>query len=153
MSTPTERVTRVPLRGGAEIPQLGFGVFQVPLLQTAEVVREALAAGYRHIDTAAAYQNEQGVGEALRNLGLERERDDPVIERIAAAHSRTPAQVVIRWHLQTGNVVIPKSVTPERIRANFEVFDFELDEEQMREIASLERDGRIGPDPDTFLSP
>ena len=76
-----------------------------------------------------------------------------LIERIAEAHSRTPAQVVIRWHLQTANVVIPKSVTPERIRANFEVFDFELDEEQMREIASLERDGRIGPDPDTFLSP
>src|SRR5256885_16547094 len=74
MSTPTERVTRVPLRGGAEIPQLGFGVFQVPLLQTAEVVREALAAGYRHIDTAAAYQNEQGVGEAVRSFGLEREQ-------------------------------------------------------------------------------
>jgi len=280
MSTPTERVATVPLRGGGEIPQLGFGVFQVPPVETAEVVRGALAAGYRHIDTAAAYQNEQGVGEAVRSFGLEREQvfvttkcwntqqgyerakralgrslermgfdyvdlylihwpapsqdlyvetwrafvelhqeglaraigvsnfepahlqrviegtgvtpainqvelhpyfqqeklrrehaglgivteawsplgqgrelGDPAIARIAEACSRTPAQVVIRWHLQSGNVVIPKSVTPERIRANFEVFDFDLDQEQMRVIAALERDGRMGPDPNTFLSP
>jgi len=74
MSTPTERVATVPLHGGGEIPQLGFGVFQVPPVETAEVVRGALAAGYRHIDTAAAYQNEQGVGEAVRSFGLEREQ-------------------------------------------------------------------------------
>jgi 2,5-diketo-D-gluconate reductase A len=280
MSTPTERVATVPLRGGGGIPQLGFGVFQVPPEETAGVVREALASGYRHIDTAAAYQNEHGVGEAVRSFGLEREQvfvttkcwntqqgyerakralgrslerlgfdyvdlylihwpapsqdlyvetwrafvelhqqglaraigvsnfesahlqrvteetgvtpainqvelhpyfqqeklgreharleivteawsplgqgrelNDPTIAWIADAHSRTPAQVVIRWHLQSGNVVIPKSVTAERIRANFEVFDFELDEEQMRAIAALERDGRMGPDPNTFLSP
>jgi 2,5-diketo-D-gluconate reductase A len=279
VSTPTQRVPRIPLRGG-EIPQLGFGVFQVPPEDTDLVVREALGAGYRHIDTASAYRNEQGVGEAIRASALERgevfvttkcwnsqqgfepaqralarslerlgldsvdlylihwpapaqglyvdtwrafiemqqeglsgaigvsnfkpthlrrlieetggtpainqvelhpyfqqadlrrehERlgivteawsplgqgavlADPVIERIALAHSRTPAQVVIRWHVQLGNVVIPKSVTPERIRANFEVFDFDLDERQMSDIASLDRGARIGPDPDTFLSP
>jgi len=60
---------------------------------------------------------------------------------------------VIRWHLQLGNVVIPKSVTPARIRENFDVFDFELDDEGMAAIAALDRGQRIGPDPDTFVQP
>ena len=93
------------------------------------------------------------VTEAWSPLGQGRELGDPLIERIAEAHSRTPAQVVIRWHLQLGTVVIPKSVTAERIRANIEVFDFALDERQMHAIAALERGERMGPDPDKFLSP
>ena len=77
---------------------------------------------------------------------------DPTIVRIGEAHSRTAGQVVIRWHLQLGLVVIPKSVTPERIEQNFDVLDFRLSEE-MDAIAGLEQDRRIGPDPRTFVRP
>jgi diketogulonate reductase-like aldo/keto reductase len=280
MSTSTSRVPTIPLRGGAEIPQLGFGVFQVPPAQTIEAVAQALSIGYRHIDTAAAYGNEAQVGEAIRASGLDRrdvfvttkcwnddqgyeeakracrrslerlgfdyidlylihwpvptreryvptwrafielqaegharsigvsnflpahlqrviaetgetpainqielhpyyqqrelrsehERlgivteaysplgqamvlEDPAIVAIAQAHSRTPAQVVLRWHLQIGNVTIPKSVTAERIRQNFEVFDFELTDAEMQAINELDSGRRIGPDPETFVSP
>jgi 2,5-diketo-D-gluconate reductase A len=280
MITSTSPVPTIPLRGGAEIPQLGFGVFQVPPAQTIEVVAQALSIGYRHIDTAAAYGNEAQVGEAIRASGLDRDEvfvttkcwnddqgyeeakracrrslerlgfdyidlylihwpvparerylatwrafielqaegharsigvsnflrahlqrviaetgetpainqielhpyyqqrelrseherlgivteaysplgqamvlEDPVIVAIAQAHSRTPAQVVLRWHLQIGNVTIPKSVTAERIRQNLEVFDFELTDAEMHEIDELDSGRRIGPDPETFVSP
>jgi len=280
MSTIGNQTPNIPLRGGEQIPQLGFGVFQVPPSQTAEVALQALQAGYRHIDTAAAYRNEAGVGQALRASGLSRHEvflttkcfnddhgrerarrafdaslehldvdyldlylihwpvpahdkyvetwkafielrdeglirsigvsnfnpahlerliaetgetpainqvelhpyfqqvglrrehealgivteswsplaqgevlDDPVILRIAEAHSKTPGQVVIRWHLQLGCVVIPKSVTPERIRQNFEVFDFELTGQEMEEIDALDAGRRTGPDPETFVRP
>jgi 2,5-diketo-D-gluconate reductase A len=273
-------VPAVTLRDGVEIPQLGFGVFQVPPDDTQATVEEALAAGYRHIDTAGAYRNERGVGAAIRAAGIAREEvfvttklwnsqqgydstlaafekslgrlgmdhvdlylihwpvptedryldtwraferiqgegrartigvsnfrvedlerlkaeaealptvnqielhpnlqqaelrawhadhgvateawsplaqgallSDPTIEALAAEHGRTPAQVILRWHLQIGNVVIPKSVTPERIRENFALFDFELDEEEMAAIARLDSGARIGPDPATFVSP
>ena len=76
--------------------------------------------------------------------------DDPAITAIADRHGRTPAQVVLRWHLQLGNIVIPKSVTPERIRENLALFDFELSAEDLATIAALDRDERTGPDPDTF---
>jgi 2,5-diketo-D-gluconate reductase A len=274
------QIPNIPLGGGVEIPQLGFGVFQVPPAQTEEVVAQALAVGYRHIDTAAAYRNEAAVGRAIRASGLERSEvflttkcwnddqgyeeskralagslerlgleqldlylihwpvpahdryvdtwrafvemraqgltrsigvsnfnpehlrrvidetgqkpainqielhpylqqaelrrvheelgivteswsplaqgavlEDPTIVSIARAHSRTAGQVVIRWHLQLGIVVIPKSVTPGRIRENFDVFDFELTPDEMRAIEQLDRGGRIGPDPATFIRP
>lgn len=273
-------MTTIPtltLNDGAEIPQLGFGVFQVPPRETAEAVAQALEAGYRHIDTAAAYRNEEGVGEAIAAAGLPREElfvttklwnadqgydealrafdasarrlrldavdlylihwptpardryvpswralerlqsegrvrsigvsnfqpahlrrlfdegavvpavnqvelhpylqqpqlrafhaeheiateawsplaqgavlDDPAIVAIAQAHGRTPAQVVLRWHLQLGNVVIPKSVTPARIAENLDVFGFELSDEQLAALAALDRGQRTGPDPDTM---
>src|SRR5919205_2191830 len=73
MTTSTDQVPRIPLRGDTEIPQLGFGVFQVPPEDTAGVVGRALQPGYRHIDTAAAYENEEGVGQAIRASGLARE--------------------------------------------------------------------------------
>jgi diketogulonate reductase-like aldo/keto reductase len=79
--------------------------------------------------------------------------DDPAVVAIAARHGRTPAQVLIRWHLQIGNVVIPKSVTPERIVENLDVFGFELTAEDIAAIDALDRGGRIGPDPDTFVTP
>jgi 2,5-diketo-D-gluconate reductase A len=277
MATSTDPVPRVALRGGAEIPQLGFGVFQIPPNDTEEVVAEALASGYRHIDTAAAYRNESAVGLAIHASGIDRGEvfvtskcfnDDhgyeqatrachaslkrlemdyldlylihwPVpahdryvetwrafidlreagvvrtigvsnfqpahLERLIAetgetpalnqvelhphfqqlglryeheqlgivteawsplaqgavlgepaitgAHAKTPAQVVIRWHLQQGNVVIPKSVTPQRIEENFEVFDFALSDGEMEAIDELDAGRRIGPDPDTFIRP
>ncbi|MFD8204823.1 aldo/keto reductase [Streptomyces sp. NPDC059695] len=268
-------VPTITLNNGVEIPQLGFGVFQVADDATTTAVTAALEAGYRSIDTAAVYGNEAGVGRALAASGLAREDlfvttklwnadqgydstlrafdaslaklgldyvdlylihwptpardlyrdswralerlaeegriraagvsnfqpehlrrlmdgaaltpavnqielhpalqqselravhgehrivteawsplaqgavlDDPAIVAIAAAHGASPAQVVIRWHLQLGNVVIPKSVTPARIRANFDVFGFVLTDEEMAVIAGLDRDLRTGPHPD-----
>ena len=78
--------------------------------------------------------------------------EDPAITRIAESVSRSPAQVVLRWHIQRGDIVFPKSVTPERIRSNFELFDFELGGDQMAAISGLDRgaNGRNGPDPYTF---
>jgi 2,5-diketo-D-gluconate reductase A len=276
MTNATE-VPALTLHDGVEIPQLGFGVFQIPPEETQEAVEEALGAGYRHVDTAAAYRNEAGVGAAIAATGVAREdvfvttklwngqqgydstlaafekslerlgtghvdlylihwprpdRDlfldtwraferiheeggarsigvsnfrvedlerleqkaeqrptvnqielhlrfqqaelrawdadheivteawsplaqgdlleDGTIETVAAHHDRTPAQVILRWHLQVGNVVIPKSATPERIRENFEIFDFELSEDDMAALARLDTGERIGPDPGTF---
>jgi len=267
----------VTLNNGVQIPQLGFGVFQIKPEQTAEAVTEALKVGYRHIDTAQMYGNEKQVGQAIAqseldrsdifvtsklnndrqsfddalaafdqslvDLGLERidlflihwplptvrdyteawralERvysegraraigvsnfqpqhlrklhaetdvppavnqielhpylvqdelrafnaehgiateawspiaqglvlDDPAIARLAEAHGRTPAQIVLRWHLQLGNIIFPKSANPKRMRENFEIFDFELSETDLGMISSLNRDERTGPDPDVF---
>jgi len=273
-------VPSIRLHDGVEIPQLGFGTFQVPPEDTQEIVEQALEVGYRHIDTAAAYQNEKGVGAAIaasdiprdeifvttklwnehqghdsaleafeksvgrlgtghvdlylihwpvpsedqfvetwkafekihadggaRTIGvsnfriddlerLERESEmrptvnqielhpahqqselrawqdehgivteawsplaqgqsleDEVVAEIAAAHGKTPAQAILRWHIQLGNVIFPKSATPERIRENFELFDFELSGEEMERMAGLDEGERIGPDPATFVAP
>jgi 2,5-diketo-D-gluconate reductase A len=274
----TTSIPHLDVNDGHNIPQLGFGVFQVPPEDTAEVVRHALSTGYRSIDTAAMYGNESGVGEAVTHSGLDRDEvfittklandmhghdnalraldeslgklgmdyvdlylihwprpaegkfvetwqaftelkqegrarsigvsnfraqdleaiidatgvppavnqielhprfaqaelrrvhakhdilteawsplgqgellDDATISQIASEHDRTPAQVILRWHIQLGNVVIPKSVTPARIEENFRVFDFELSADDMRAIGELDSsDGRIGPDPSTF---
>ncbi|MGA5319313.1 aldo/keto reductase [Streptomyces seoulensis] len=267
----------ITLNNGVRMPQLGFGVFQVPDDETAEAVGHALRAGYRSVDTAAIYGNERGVGRAIAESGIARDElfvttklwnDDQghdstltafdasldrlgldhvdlylihwptpardryldtwrALERILAegraraigvsnfqvphlrrlmehsgivpavnqielhpalqqaelrafhaehgiateawsplaqgavlgdeailsaarAHGVTPAQVVIRWHLQTGNVVIPKSVTPERIRQNLDVFGFQLADAELDAIAALDRGLRTGPDPDTL---
>jgi 2,5-diketo-D-gluconate reductase A len=280
MTTSTTQVPAIPLSDGETIPQLGFGVFQVPPEDTAEAVTRALLGGYRHIDTAAGYHNEAGVGQAIHAAGLERNEvfvttkcanddhgreqakhalkasleqlemeyvdlylihwpvpsrdkyvetwqsfidlqkdglarsigvsnfqpahlerlinetgvtptvnqvelhprlqqlglrhehaelgivteawsplaqgavlDDPTITEIAETHGKTPGQVVLRWHLQLGNVVIPKSVTPERIVENFDVFGFTLSAAEMAAIEALDAGERIGPDPDTFIRP
>lgn len=90
------------------------------------------------------------VTEAWSPLGQGRLLDEDVVVEIAEEHEKTPAQVILRWHMQLGNVAIPKSVTPERIRANFEIFDFELSDEEMGRIDGLDEGHRFGPDPDTF---
>ncbi|WP_128379050.1 aldo/keto reductase [Streptomyces cavernae] len=260
------------------MPQLGFGVWQIPDDEAERAVTTALEAGYRSIDTAAIYGNEEGTGKALAASGLPREDlfvttklwnsehgydstlrafdvsmeklgldyldlylihwplpakgryidtyrafeklhadgrvraiglsnflpehieqlteatsvipavnqielhphlqqheareyhaqqgiateawsplgqgkgllEVPAIVAIAQKHGRTPAQVVLRWHLELGNVVIPKSVTPSRIKENIEVFDFSLDTEDLAAISALNEGRRLGPDPATF---
>jgi len=273
-------VPSLTLHDGVEIPQLGFGVFQVPPEETQSVVELALLAGYRHIDTAGAYRNEKGVGAAIAASGLPREdvfvttklwnsqqgydstlaafegslgrlnldyvdlylihwpvptedrfvdtwraferiheegrastigvsnfriedlerleqetetrptvnqielhprlqqaelrgwhaehgiateawsplaqgelHADEAIVGVAERRGKTPAQAILRWHLQIGNVVIPKSVTPQRIRENLDVFDFELSEDDLATFESLDSGERIGPNPATFVSP
>jgi 2,5-diketo-D-gluconate reductase A len=269
-------VPTIRLSNGVQMPQLGFGVWQVPDDEAATAVGTALEAGYRSIDTAAIYENETGTGKALAASGIPREElfvttklwnrehghdstlrafdaslarlgleyvdlylihwpvpsqdryvetwqafekiladgraraigvsnfhphhlrrlieetgtvpalnqielhprlqqgdarafhaehgiateawsplgqgkdllSDPKLTEIARKHQRTVAQVVLRWHLQTGNVVIPKSVTPSRIAENFDVFSFELDAEDLAAVAALDTGSRLGPDPD-----
>jgi 2,5-diketo-D-gluconate reductase A len=274
-------VPTIELNDGARIPQLGFGVFQIPADETAAAVKAALEIGYRHIDTAEMYGNERGVGQGVQDAGLDRadvyitsklnngfhrpddarrafddtlsalasdyvdlflihwplptlydgdfvstwhvleefkkdgrarsigvsnfqtahlERlakessvvpavnqievhpyftneevraygrehgiateawspiaqgkvlDDPVVERIAKAINKSPAQVVLRWHVQRGDIVFPKSVSPDRMRQNFELFDFELDGSDIDALSALDKgeSGRTGPNPDVF---
>jgi 2,5-diketo-D-gluconate reductase A len=267
----------ITFNDGRSIPQVGLGVWQTPNDIAAPSVRAAIAAGYRHVDTAAIYENEEGVGEGIRFSGVDRKdiflttklwndaqgfdtalkafdqslkrlgtdyvdlylihwpspgrnryvdswkalarlkeegrarsigvsnfaaahleriigetgvtpvlnqvelhpdfqqralREvherlgikteswsplgqgrllaNPAIGAVAAKHGRTPAQVIIRWHLDNGLIVIPKSITPSRIEENFKVFDFKLDAEDLARIKALDSAGaRIGPDPVT----
>jgi 2,5-diketo-D-gluconate reductase A len=99
-----------------------------------------------------AFHREHGiVTEAWSPLGRGGDLlEEPVLEEIAARHERTTAQVVLRWHVQLGNVVIPKSVTPSRIEENFQIFDFTLSDDELRAIDGLDADRRIGPDPTKF---
>jgi diketogulonate reductase-like aldo/keto reductase len=270
-------VPTIMLNNGRTIPQLGFGVFQVPDADTAGAVRHALDAGYRSIDTAALYRNERSVGRAVAESGIPRDElfittkvwntdqgydstlrafdkslgklamdyvdlylihwptparglyvetwtaleklladgrtraigvsnfqpehlrrlfdasdvvpavnqielhpelqqtelrefharhgivteawsplargallDHPALAALAKNHGRTPAQVILRWQIQLGNVAIPRSVTPSRIRENIETFDFTLGDEDLATIGGLDRNGRVGPHPDTF---
>jgi 2,5-diketo-D-gluconate reductase A len=270
-------VPTLTLNNGVEIPQLGFGVFQIKPEDTVKATTSALEIGYRHIDTAQMYGNEREVGQAVRESGIPREdvfvtsklnnnrlerddilrafdetmtalgfdyldlflihwplpavadhvarwkameeiyaggrvnaigvsnfhpnhlrnlfaageikpavnqievspfltqdelrafdadhqivteawsplargkvADDPVIGRIAERLGRSPAQVTLRWHIQRGDVVFPKSVTRSRIEENFAIFDFELDEADMTAISALDRGERTGPNPDEF---
>ena len=276
----TSTVPTIVLNNGHAIPQLGFGVWQVPDDGAQEAVAEALKVGYRSIDTAKVYENETGTGKAIAESGIARDElfvttklwnddqgydstlkafdasmerlgldyldlylihwqqvdrdkyidtfkafqklksdgrigsigvsnftvptleklidavgetpavnqielhprfiqeemrafhtahaiateawsplgsgtvlDDPTFAPIAEAHGVTPAQVILRWHIQLGNVVIPKSVTPERIKSNFAVFGFQLSNDEIQQINALDTpDGRTGPDPDKFSS-
>jgi len=279
--TQVQTIPTVSLNDENAIPQLGFGVFQIPPGdETERAVSEALEAGYRSIDTAEAYRNEESVGKAIAESGIPRDelfittkvfnthhgeeptreaiekslerlgidqldlylihwpapmndmypetwrtlvelRDegktrsigvsnfkerhlerifvetgvtpalnqielhpylqqpalrsfhaqhgiateawspiaqgavlkDPTIKAIADRIGRTPAQVVLRWHFAVGNIAIPKSVTPERIRENIEVFDFHLEDTDLAAISALDREQRTGPDPDSFFLP
>ncbi|MDT8913804.1 aldo/keto reductase [Amycolatopsis sp. PS_44_ISF1] len=277
MTAQTQNVPEIELNNGVAIPQFGFGVFQIPPEDTAEAVRTALEAGYRHLDTAQLYDNEQGVGQGIRQSGLPREEifvttklandaqghdnaitalegslqrlgleqvdlylihwplphqdkyvrtwqgfeellhagktraigvsnfqiahlerlaeesgtvpavnqielhpalqqaelreyhrahgivteawsplaqgevlEEQVLTELAGKFGKTAAQVVLRWHLQIGNVVFPKSKTPDRIRENIDVFDFELSDEDIDAIGRLDAGHRTGFDPDTF---
>lgn len=118
---------------------------EVPALNQIEL-HPGLAQG-----ALRAYHAERGIAtEAWSPLGQGTELHDPTVIDIAAQCGRSPAQVIIRWHLQLGTVVIPKSVRPNRIRENFDVFSFELTPAQMQRMNGLDRAQRVGPDPDRF---
>ncbi len=126
----TTDVPTLALNTGATIPRLGFGTFSQPELR--------------------GFHSQQRIAtEAWSPLAQGGLLADGRITEIAEAHGRTPAQVILRWHLQLGNGVIPKSVTPARIEENIAVTDFELTEAEMEQIDRLEGE-RVGPDPDTF---
>ncbi|OBH49414.1 aldo/keto reductase [Mycobacterium mantenii] len=100
-----------------------------------------------------AYGRDHGIAiEAWAPIAQGKVLDDPVINRVADARGKSAAQVVLRWHIQRGDIVFPKSVTPERVKENFELFDFELDDADMEAITALDKgeSGRNGPNPDTF---
>ena len=100
-----------------------------------------------------AYGRDHGIAtEAWSPIAQGKVLDDPVINRVADARGKSAAQVVLRWHIQRGDIVFPKSVTPERVKANFELFDFELDDSDMDAISALDKgeSGRTGPNPDKF---
>ncbi len=99
-----------------------------------------------------AYDQRKGIAtEAWSPIGQGKGLlDAPELEGIATTHDKSTAQVVLRWHMQLGNIIFPKSVTPERIRENMEIFDFELSDEEMESIAGMDKAQRLGPDPDEF---
>lgn len=169
----------VTLNNGVKMPILGYGVYQVTKDECERCVLDALKVGYRSIDTAQSYFNEEEVGNAIKKSGVPREEiflttkiwlehygeeakwmakydiqieawapfcegkgglfDNPVIASIGAKYGKTTAQVMLRWHIQRGVVVIPKSTHIERMEENFNVFDFALSEEDMAEIAKLDK--------------
>jgi 2,5-diketo-D-gluconate reductase A len=139
---------------------IGVSNFQVDHLKrlaaetdTVPAVNQIEAHPYFLNDEVRQYGESQGIAtEAWSPIAQGGVLDDPVITEIASAVDRTPAQVVLRWHIQRDSIVFPKSNTPERIEENFALFDFELDDDAMSRISALDKgeDGRTGPNPDTF---
>src|SRR5699024_9522456 len=142
------------------VRSIGVSNFQVPHLQrlldetsTAPAV-DQVEVHPRHANgTVREFCREQGIAvEAWAPLAQGALLDDDMVRTVADRVGRTPAQVILRWHIQRGDIVFPKSMNPERMRENFAVFDFELGGDEMVEIAGLDRgeDGRVGPHPDTM---
>jgi len=139
----------VLIKGGSHLERLGSETETVPAVNQVELHPYLAQRELR------AYQRDHGIAtEAWSPIGQGGDvLDDPAIGAIAERHDRSPAQAIIRWHLQSGNIVIPKSVTPDRIAENFRAFDFELSDAEMAQIDGLDRGERLGPDPATFVRP
>ncbi|HCX2644549.1 TPA: aldo/keto reductase [Staphylococcus aureus] len=174
-------MNHIEISKDVKIPVLGFGVFQIPQEQTAEAVKEAIKAGYRHIDTAQSYLNETEVGQGIEASGIHNQiqpqvnqieinpfhqqeeqvaalqQENVVVEAwapfaegknqlfqnqllqaIADKYNKSIAQVILRWLVERDIVVLAKSVNPERMAQNLDIFDFELTEEDKQQIATLE---------------
>lgn len=137
---------------------IGVSNFQVVhlerLFEETEIVpavNQIEAHPYLTQEELLAFNAEHGIAtEAWSPLGRGAVLEDPVIVKVAKAHNKSPAQAVLRWHVQRGSIIFPKSVTPTRVRENFEIFDFELSADEMAQVSALNRDQRVGPDPDTF---
>ncbi len=145
---------------GGRARSIGVSNFQIEHLEklasetdTVPAVNQIEAHPYFANDAVRGYGREHGIAtEAWSPIAKGGVLDDPTITRIAEKVGKTPAQVVLRWHIQRGDIVFPKSATPSRMRENFELFDFELGYDDMGEITALDRgeEGRTGPNPDTF---
>ncbi|WP_199256016.1 aldo/keto reductase [Mycolicibacterium mengxianglii] len=131
----------------AHLDKLAAGSSTVPAVNQIEV-----HPYFTNEEVRAYGQQHNIVTEAWSPIAQGKVLDDQAVTAIAEATGKTPAQVVLRWHIQRGDVVFPKSVTPERMRQNFEIFDFELDGDDMAAISGLDKgeEGRTGPNPDTF---
>lgn len=149
----------IKLREEGRVTSIGVSNFQVPHLERLKAETGVVPA-INQIELHPRFQQKalrdyhakEGIAtEAWSPLGQGRLLDEPAIAVIAKKYGKSPAQVILRWHLDIGNVVIPKSVTPARIVENFNVFDFKLAAEDIAAIATLDdAKGKIGPDPDTF---
>jgi 2,5-diketo-D-gluconate reductase A len=147
-------------RGDGRARSIGVSNFQIEHLErlaaetdTVPAVNQIEVHPYFTNDAVRGYGQEHGiVTEAWSPIAQGKVLDDPAIAQVADKVGKSPAQVVLRWHIQRGDIVFPKSVTPSRMKENFELFDFELEPADMDEITALDRgeDGRTGPNPDTF---
>ena len=139
---------------------IGVSNFQIEHLErlaadtdTVPAVNQIEVHPYLANEALRAYGREHGIAtEAWSPIARGAVLDDPTITGIAEKVGKTPAQVILRWHIQRSDIVFPKSVTPDRMKENFEIFDFELTSDDMEEISALDRgeDGRVGPHPDKF---
>jgi len=153
-------VTLEECRQGGKVRSIGVSNFAVPHLErlaaeteTVPAVNQVEAHPYFPNDEVRAYDRAHGIAtEAWAPIAQGAVIDDPAVGKVAAKVGRTPAQVVLRWHIQRGDIVFPKSTTPARIEENFQLFDFELDAEDTKAIDRLTRGekGRTGPDPVVF---
>jgi 2,5-diketo-D-gluconate reductase A len=152
--------TMEEFKGDGRARSIGVSNFQIEHLErlaaetdTVPAVNQIEVHPYFTNDAVRAYSQEHGIAtEAWSPIAQGGVLDDPAITGIADKVGKTPAQVVLRWHIQRGDIVFPKSVTPSRMQENFDIFDFELDSTDMEEISDLhqDEDGRTGPHPDTF---
>ncbi len=119
--------------------------------ETVPVVNQIEVHPYLTQDDLRAFGTENGIPtEAWSPIARGKVLDDPTLVRIGEAHGKTPSQVTLRWHIQRGDIVFPKSVTRSRVEENFDIFDFALSDDDVQQITALNRDERIGPDPDEF---
>ncbi len=149
--------TMIELRKAARTTSIGVSNFTIPNLKrimdetgvVPAVNQIELHPGFPQDEIRAFHQEHGIVTESWSPLGQGKILNDPKLAEIAQKHGKTPAQVVLRWHIELGLVVIPKSITPARIRENIEIFDFALDADDMAKIATLETGERMGGDPET----
>ena len=133
--TMTAGVPVVKLNNGVEMPRFGLGTFLQPSDEVCEQsCLTALKVGYRHIDTAHAYQDEAGVGRAVKESGNKEDSRSP---------RQDPAQVILRWHIQEGFSVIPGASNPDYIKENIQIFDFQLTDDEMQQMRSLNKEKRF----------
>jgi 2,5-diketo-D-gluconate reductase A len=152
--------TMEEFKGDGRARSIGVSNFQIEHLErlaaetdTVPAVNQIEVHPYFTNDAVRQYGQQHGIAtEAWSPIAQGGVLEDPTITEIAEKVGKTPAQVVLRWHIQRGDIVFPKSVTPSRMQENFEIFDFELDSTAMEEISDLDQDegGRTGPHPDTF---
>lgn len=146
-------VPTVDLRDGTSIPQLGYGTWRVSDDEVGEVPvvnQVELHPSFTQKDLESYGHHHGIVTEAWAPIGRGVDLSDPGICAVAQRDGRTPAQVILRWHLEQGRVVFPRSVSPQRMRENFDVLDFELGADELAWIDAVDDDNRLGPDPDVM---